>query len=82
MLASGFPELGIGFAPIGYWTGADPDPPDFYPVSNTSVNPARSTGVAFFAETAAVPQLWAFWLAPLIGAALGGIIYKLLWDKN
>ncbi len=46
------------------------------PVTNTSVNPARSTGAAFFAETAAPAQLWLFWLAPLIGAAIGGLIWK------
>lgn len=49
------------------------------PVTNTSVNPARSTAVAFFAETGAVGQLWLFWVAPLIGAALGGIIWKALF---
>jgi aquaporin Z len=48
------------------------------PVTNTSVNPARSTGVAIFAETGAVGQLWLFWVAPLIGAALGALIWKLL----
>jgi aquaporin Z len=52
------------------------------PVSNTSVNPARSTGVALFAQTAALSQLWLFWLAPLIGAGLGGFIYKKLWDEK
>ncbi len=46
------------------------------PVTNTSVNPARSTGVAFFAETAAMGQLWLFWMAPLMGAAIGAILYK------
>ena len=46
------------------------------PVTNTSVNPARSTAVAFFAETGAVGQLWLFWVAPLIGAALGAAIWK------
>jgi len=46
------------------------------PVTNTSVNPARSTAVAFFAETGAVGQLWLFWLAPLVGAALGAMIWK------
>ena len=50
------------------------------PVTNTSVNPARSTGVAVFAETAALGQLWLFWLAPLAGAALGAAIWRfLLW---
>jgi len=46
------------------------------PVSNTSVNPARSTGVAFFAETAAAGQLWVFWVAPIVGAVCGALIYK------
>lgn len=48
------------------------------PVTNTSVNPARSTGVALFAETAALGQLWAFWVAPLIGAAIGAAIWRFL----
>jgi aquaporin Z len=52
------------------------------PVTNTSVNPARSTGVAFFASTAAVPQLWLFWVAPLIGGALGGIVYRGLFGDR
>lgn len=46
------------------------------PVTNTSVNPARSTGVALFAETAALGQLWLFWVAPLIGGALGALIWR------
>lgn len=52
------------------------------PVTNTSVNPARSTGVAFFAETAALSQLWMFWVTPLIGAAIGAIIWKGLLAKE
>lgn len=48
------------------------------PVTNTSVNPARSTGVALFAETAAISQLWVFWVAPLIGAAIGALIWRFL----
>ena len=48
------------------------------PVTNLSVNPARSTGPALFVGGWAVEQLWLFWLAPLIGAALGGIIYSLI----
>ncbi len=48
------------------------------PVTNTSVNPARSTAVAFFAETGAVSQLWLFWVAPLIGAAIGAMIWNAL----
>jgi aquaporin Z len=48
------------------------------PVTNTSVNPARSTAVAFFAETGAMSQLWLFWVAPLAGAALGALVWKSL----
>jgi aquaporin Z len=48
------------------------------PVTNLSVNPARSTGPAIFVGGWAIEQLWLFWLAPLIGAALGGIIYPLI----
>ena len=48
------------------------------PVTNTSVNPARSTGPALFVGGWALEQLWLFWLAPLVGAALGGIIYPLI----
>lgn len=48
------------------------------PVTNTSVNPARSTGVALFATTGALGQLWAFWVAPLAGGALGALIWRYL----
>jgi aquaporin Z len=52
-------------------------------VSNTSVNPARSTAVAIFAETGAIGQLWVFWVAPLVGAALGAVIHTgLLSSKD
>lgn len=46
------------------------------PVSNTSVNPARSTGPALFAQTAALGDLWLFWVAPILGAVLGAVIYN------
>jgi aquaporin Z len=48
------------------------------PVTNTSVNPARSTGPALFAGGVALQQLWLFWLAPLLGGALGGLAYRWL----
>jgi aquaporin Z len=48
------------------------------PVTNTSVNPARSTGPALFVGGWALAQLWMFWIAPLIGGALGGVIYRWL----
>jgi len=46
------------------------------PVTNTSVNPARSTGVALFAGGWAIEQLWLFWVAPIVGGILGGFIYN------
>ena len=52
------------------------------PISNTSVNPARSTGVAFFNGAGAPGQLWLFWLAPLAGAALAGVLYPLLFGRK
>ena len=60
----------------------DADPPDFrIPVTNTSVNPARSTGPAIFVGGWAVGQLWLFWVAPIVGAALAGFIYSLLFAE-
>ena len=46
------------------------------PVSDTSVNPARSTGVALFAQTGALSQLWLFWVAPIVGGMTGAVVYK------
>lgn len=46
------------------------------PITNTSVNPARSTGVAIFQGTWALQQLWMFWVVPLIGGAIGGLIFR------
>jgi len=48
------------------------------PVTNTSVNPARSTGVALFVGDWAVAQLWLFWIAPVIGAVMGAVVYRYL----
>jgi aquaporin Z len=67
-----------GFAPIAIGLALTLIHLISIPVTNTSVNPARSTGVAFFAETAALSQLWLFWLAPIVGAIIGAIIYKVL----
>ena len=52
------------------------------PVTNTSVNPARSTAAALFAETGAMSQLWLFWLAPLVGAAIGAGIWAALFAEE
>jgi aquaporin Z len=48
------------------------------PVTNTSVNPARSTAVALFAEPWALQQLWLFWLAPIVGGIIGAIVHKVI----
>lgn len=52
------------------------------PVTNTSVNPARSTGVALFVGDWAVAQLWLFWLAPIVGAVLGAVIYRYIGKEE
>jgi aquaporin Z len=52
------------------------------PVTNTSVNPARSTGPALFVGGWAIGQLWLFWLAPIIGAILGGILYRVVASEE
>ena len=65
-----------GFAPIPIGLGLTLIHWISIPVTNTSVNPARSTAVVLFAQTNAASQLWLFWVAPLIGAALGALIWK------
>lgn len=65
-----------GFAPIAIGLGLTLIHLISIPVSNTSVNPARSTGVALFADGPALAQLWLFWVAPLVGAAIGAAIWK------
>lgn len=67
-----------GFAPIAIGLALTLIHLISIPVTNTSVNPARSTGVALFAETAALGQLWLFWVAPLVGAAIGALIWRVL----
>ena len=69
-----------GFAPIAIGLALTLIHLISIPVTNTSVNPARSTGVAFFADTAALSQLWLFWAAPILGAVLGALLYKALSD--
>lgn len=71
-----------GFAPIAIGLALTLIHLISIPVTNTSVNPARSTGVAFFAETAALSQLWLFWLAPIVGAVIGALIYNLIAKKE
>jgi aquaporin Z len=52
------------------------------PVTNTSVNPARSTGVALFAGGWAVEQLWLFWVAPIVGALIGAVVYRFIGSDD
>jgi aquaporin Z len=52
------------------------------PVTNTSVNPARSTSQAIFVGGEALSQLWLFWVAPIVGAILAGIVYKALFSAD
>jgi aquaporin Z len=65
-----------GFAPIAIGLGLTLIHLITIPVSNTSVNPARSTGVALFQGDWAMSQLWLFWFAPIVGAILAGIVYR------
>lgn len=71
-----------GFAPISIGLGLTLIHLISIPVTNTSVNPARSTGVALFQGGWAVEQLWLFWLAPIAGAAVGAAIYRFVLANN
>ncbi|QFI38579.1 aquaporin Z [Moritella marina ATCC 15381] len=65
-----------GFAPIAIGLGLTLIHLISIPVTNTSVNPARSTGVAIFQGDWALSQLWLFWIAPIVGAILAGLVYR------
>ena len=67
-----------GFAPIAIGLGLTLIHLISIPVTNTSVNPARSTGVALMVGGTPLSQLWLFWVAPIIGGVLGGVVYKWL----
>lgn len=72
-----------GFAPISIGLGLTLIHLISIPLTNTSVNPARSTGVAFFAEGGwALPQLWLFWVAPILGAVVAGLVWKALGESE
>lgn len=70
------PRAPVGLAPLAIGLSLTLIHLISIPISNTSVNPARSTGVAFFNGDGAPAQLWAFWVAPLVGAAIGALIYR------
>ena len=71
---AGFAPLAIGLALVMIHLVS-------IPVTNTSVNPARSTGPALFVGGWALAQLWLFWIAPLIGGMLGGVAYRWLSEE-
>lgn len=71
-----------GFAPLAIGLGLTLIHLISIPVTNTSVNPARSTGVALFVGDWAVAQLWLFWLAPIAGGVLGALIYRVLGARS
>lgn len=71
-----------GFAPIAIGLGLTLIHLISIPISNTSVNPARSLGVALFAEGDALKQVWLFWIAPIAGGAVGALIYKFIGSQD
>jgi len=71
-----------GFAPVAIGLGLTLIHLISIPVTNTSVNPARSTGVALFVGDWAVAQLWLFWLAPIVGGVLGAVVYRLIASEK
>ncbi len=71
-----------GFAPLAIGLGLTLIHLISIPVTNTSVNPARSTGVALFVGDWAIEQLWLFWVAPIVGAVLGALVYRGIADSD
>jgi len=71
-----------GMAPIAIGLGLTLIHLISIPVTNTSVNPARSTGVALYVGDWAVSQLWLFWVAPIIGAVIGALIYRFIASED
>jgi aquaporin Z len=71
-----------GFAPLAIGLGLTLIHLISIPVTNTSVNPARSTGVALFVGDWAIAQLWLFWVAPIVGAVLGALVYRGLAESD
>jgi len=72
----------VGFAPIAIGLALTLIHLISIPVTNTSVNPARSTGVAVFVGGWAIAQLWLFWVAPIIGAVLGAVVYRAIGNDD
>ncbi|TCS04943.1 aquaporin Z [Rhizobium sp. BK418] len=82
ILGSTGSRVPAGFAPLAIGLGLTLIHLVAIPVTNTSVNPARSTGQALFVGGWALQQLWLFWIAPLVGGAIGGLVWKFFGDKD
>jgi aquaporin Z len=82
ILGSTHAKAPAGFAPIAIGLGLTLIHLISIPVSNTSVNPARSIAAAIFAQNGALGQVWLFIVAPLAGAALGAIVWKALLERD
>ncbi|UNK50471.1 aquaporin Z [Lysobacter sp. S4-A87] len=82
ILGATHPRAPAGFGPLAIGLALTLIHLISIPVTNTSVNPARSTGVAVFAGATAISQLWLFWVAPIAGGLLGGVIYRWLGDDK
>jgi len=82
ILGSTKKDAPVGFAPIPIGLGLTLIHLISIPVTNTSVNPARSTGPALFVGGWAIDQLWLFWVAPLLGALIAGYLYRWLADSK
>ncbi|WP_104663075.1 aquaporin Z [Ensifer adhaerens] len=82
ILGSTHGRVPAGFAPIAIGLALTLIHLVSIPVTNTSVNPARSTGQALFVGDWAIAQLWLFWVAPIVGAAIAGIVWKIVGDDD
>ncbi|MGN7878273.1 aquaporin Z [Ensifer sp. 22460] len=82
ILGSTHGRVPAGFAPIAIGLALTLIHLVSIPVTNTSVNPARSTGQALFVGDWALAQLWLFWVAPIVGAAIAGIVWKIVGDDD
>ncbi len=80
ILGSTDPRAPKGFAPIAIGLGLTLIHLISIPVTNTSVNPARSTSQALYAGGAYLGQLWIFWVAPIVGALMAGVVYKIIGE--
>ncbi|WDZ75277.1 aquaporin Z [Ensifer adhaerens] len=82
ILGSTHGRVPAGFAPIAIGLALTLIHLVSIPITNTSVNPARSTGQALFVGGWAIQQLWLFWVAPIVGAAIAGIVWKIVGDDD